>query len=374
MEAGGSYELGKYIDMGSTALSISKDFELDLQDNKLSFSTASSSFGVFQVSADKTLKISNGDMQVSNSCTTVVYPFAGSSVVLEDITFDYTVTGGSIVAGTQAVSVSMTNCTVRNTAVRSANASNSFTVTGCDITQTGTSDAIDYLPTYNLAGLTVANGGKVTATNTNCDADAYAAYIYNSGGTINIDGGTWSGDIAVLKADASTTSTPSTINVSSGTFTGAISIASGADLNISGGTFNNTGITDINTFSAYVADGYEATSTGDDDYTVAVAADAAVASVTVDDVTTKYETLEKAFDAVSGTATHTITLLDDVEITSVISIQSGETAIFDMEGFTITYQQSGARPINNAGTLTINGENGTVTLVQLPMLLCVASC
>ena len=66
----------------------------------------------------------------------------------------------------------------------------------------------------------------------------YAAYVYSSGGTINIENGTFTG---VVRADATTDAT-ATINIKNGSFNGEIQKDAGAGnetITISGGTFSD---------------------------------------------------------------------------------------------------------------------------------------
>ena len=66
----------------------------------------------------------------------------------------------------------------------------------------------------------------------------YAAYVYSSGGTINIENGTFTG---VVRADATTDAT-ATINIKNGSFDGEIQKDAGAGnetITISGGTFSD---------------------------------------------------------------------------------------------------------------------------------------
>lgn len=81
----------------------------------------------------------------------------------------------------------------------------------------------------------------------------YGVYVFSSGGTINIKGGTFSASEAVLKADAAN----SYINVSGGTFNGAISIASSSELNLTGGEFS------VQPEERFIEEGFVAEQSGD---------------------------------------------------------------------------------------------------------------
>ena len=119
----------------------------------------------------------------------------------------------------------------------------------------------------------------------------YCVYLFSSGGTINIEGGSFVGTNTAVYVDNNTWepgyAASSVINISGGSFDGPIRVngwgkadpAPVAALNISGGTFTNstndtmfnasngtisiTGGTFSEDPSAYVADGYKATQEGD---------------------------------------------------------------------------------------------------------------
>ena len=90
---------------------------------------------------------------------------------------------------------------------------------------------------HNSMCVAVSNGGTATIKSGTYESVKYGAYVFNSGGTINIEGGTFSAAEAVLKADFG--GSGSFINVSGGTFNGVFSIGVQSELNITGGTFNN---------------------------------------------------------------------------------------------------------------------------------------
>lgn len=122
----------------------------------------------------------------------------------------------------------------------------------CEFTQTEMAD-------WNSTTLAASNGGVLTVNSGVYKGDAtagYGAYIFNSGGKINIKGGEITAK-TVLKADKSTTSDKSEIEVSGGKFDGAIDIAEGSDLTVKGGTFKNAG----DALNAYLAEGMEEVST-----------------------------------------------------------------------------------------------------------------
>ena len=123
----------------------------------------------------------------------------------------------------------------------------------CDFKVTGDFDEKDdgeeYYPwaraAIGLGAKAVANvnSGTYTAkTNNMKENEGYGAYIYTSGGTLNINGGTFIGKTASLRADvdSETYGSPSIINVNDGNFVGDIfaSTDSGEEkVTINGGKF-----------------------------------------------------------------------------------------------------------------------------------------
>jgi predicted ribosomally synthesized peptide with SipW-like signal peptide len=106
---------------------------------------------------------------------------------------------------------------------------------------------------WNSTNVAASNGGVANIYSGEFGSANYGLYIFNSGATINVYGGSFDAN-TVLKADKSVTSHDSVINVYGGDFTGKISIASGAVLNIESGTFSESGLT-LEQFKAFVADG-----------------------------------------------------------------------------------------------------------------------
>ena len=90
--------------------------------------------------------------------------------------------------------------------------------------------------TYLNCAVAVQYGGTATVKSAIYTAP-YAAYVYSSGGTINIENGTFTG---VVRADA-TTDTTAVINIKNGSFNGEIQKGGGPGsetISITGGTFS----------------------------------------------------------------------------------------------------------------------------------------
>ncbi len=120
------------------------------------------------------------------------------------------------------------------------------TVDNCKMTNTATN-------AHYVACLAVAGGATLNITGSDSEyTSAVPVYVYNSGGTINIDGGTYNGTTAAIKVDTSRTpETPSVVNVTDGTFNGPLSVGQDAVLSLKGGSYTDESAGD------YVADGYE---------------------------------------------------------------------------------------------------------------------
>ena len=124
------------------------------------------------------------------------------------------------------------------------------TFTDCTFTVTGT-NSNDFGTTAvatSWDGTAVINGGTYSAPN------GYGVYIYNSGGAINIEGGTVSGGTAAVMADSDISNpiNSSKVTITGGNINGSIEIASGensnASLTVTGGYFTSDP-------SEYCADG-----------------------------------------------------------------------------------------------------------------------
>ena len=97
------------------------------------------------------------------------------------------------------------------TCVEVTNSSTLNVYDGANLSLIGTGGKVGSL--IGASGSATANiyGGTGTS-------DKHGIYVYNSGATINVSGGTWSAAKDVLRADKSNTSTPSILNVAGGTF------------------------------------------------------------------------------------------------------------------------------------------------------------
>lgn len=176
----------------------------------------------------------------------------------------------------------------------------------------------------------------------------YAIVVSNSGGTVTVNDGTFTGGIYFSTSTNSNVTKSITIN--GGTFhkhnnEALFENLTCGTLTITGGTFDADP-------SNYVASGYEAYDNGDGTWTVAT--EGAVAQIG----TARYTTLAAAIAAVptDGTKT-TITMTGDTTEASntTINIAATKNIVLDLNGHTISSSAAtkSARFIKNEGTLTV---------------------
>ncbi len=102
----------------------------------------------------------------------------------------------------------------------------------------------------NSMNVAASNGGVANIYSGTFESENYCLYIFRSGGTMNVHGGSFKG-ATVLMADSYVTEPDCIFNIYGGTFDGAIAISNGSELNIFAGTFKNTGLT-AEQFAQYV--------------------------------------------------------------------------------------------------------------------------
>ena len=137
-------------------------------------------------------------------------------------------------------------------------------VNNCTFTQTGTDAQKIYGACFGMGkmGTLTINGGTYTSDN-------YSFYIYTSGGTINVNSGTFAGDIKTEMNNTQYPSAVGTINISGGTFDGVgenpivfTAVTANDHISISGGVF------DTPIENQYCAEGYVPQDNGDGTYGV----------------------------------------------------------------------------------------------------------
>lgn len=201
------------------------------------------------------------------------------------------------------------------------------TFTNCDMTNTATNAHFaSCLASSNGARLTV-NGGTYTAN--------YPLYIYNSGGSIDVEGGEFNGNIASIKVDNKETAYyKSVVTVADGTFNGPISVDSRSKVEVA----ENSSMVETTDAEGKIV--YIAAPTSSD-----IAAFIG---------TTSYSTLADAFAAVEDG--QRIVLFKDTEVAEAIPVN--KSVILDLNGKTITNNTSENRVFRLAGVdFTIKGKS-----------------
>ena len=144
-----------------------------------------------------------------------------AQAVLENLTMYNNHFYGLCIKPASGTTVTMRNCTINSyiggcIEVAGANT----TISNCTFKQSGQSSK-----SWISTAIAVSYGGVANVTDTQITADAeIPLYIYNSGGTLNINGGTYvgkSGKVLQVDAQASNQSYSSTASITGGTFTGA---------------------------------------------------------------------------------------------------------------------------------------------------------
>ena len=214
------------------------------------------------------------------------------------------------------------------------------------------------------------NGGSITVNDGiighyNSDDDCtYCGIQVMSGGNVNVsvNGGTIVGNYAVYSNN-----TGGNINISGGTYDGYVGFAASVpNIEITGGAFNywvgtwgdqtkfiSGGIYAEEVDEEYIADGYILADNTDPETKDAYPYTVRKANYICAIGTTKYETLAEAV-AAAGTAETTITLLTEAATDGVISgdgvvVPSGSNITFDLNG--LTYNVSG-ETVGSSGTKT----------------------
>ena len=226
------------------------------------------------------------------------------------------------------------------------------------------------------------NGGSITVNDGiighyNSDDDCTYCGIQVMSGTnvnVSVNGGTIVGNYAVYANN-----TGGNINISGGTYDGYVGFAASVpNIEITGGAFNywvgtwgeqtkfiSGGIYAEEVDEEYIADGYILTDNTDpatkDVYPFAVRQANYICAIG----TTKYETLAEAV-AAAGTAETTITLLTEAATDGVISgdgvvVPSGSNITFDLNGLTydVSGETVGSSGTENQGFQLLQGSNIT---------------
>lgn len=271
------------------------------------------------------LLIRNGSIE-ANADTFCTVASVNSALTLENVNLKNVKANGNSVKAFESGHVILRNCVSASTNGGGAEAAGGIIdLYDCTFTQSGYAN-------WN-SQLFAASGGTGTV---NVHSGTYASenfggYIFNSGGSINMYGGqvAVTGDKPALKADDSTTSTPSVIKVSGGSVQGPVAIGNSSTLSVSGGTF--TGLSDKNKeeFDKYIAPGNTASMNPDGSFSVVIDETTAVASIGG----RGFATLQEAVDAAQNG--QKIILVNNVDLTDQVSITGSKAIELDLAGYEI---------------------------------------
>lgn len=204
-------------------------------------------------------------------------------------------------------------------------------------------------------GFNVKSSGTVLIENCQVTTDKYAFRDYTDGyeGTFTLKDNTFiststASDEGVIVNRGGADGTAH-INVESGTYTGQITVLNGKTaLNITGGTFT------VEVPSEYIAEDYGLTDNGDGTYTVSELPNVAQIGET------GYKSLQKALDAAHETTGDvTITLLEDISGYAIVHQKAGLNLTIDGADKTLAGQIfiDGNARANGTETLTIQNIN-----------------
>ena len=283
---------------------------------------------LFTVGSESKLVLNN---VIAETDERVVKASACGEVIVSGGTYNITGIDAFLGAAFETKTASFTNMKLTAKYGGCVQVGNNATFENCEIKVTdiriGEGTHLNCAVAVQYGGTATVKSGIYTAP--------YAAYVYSSGGTINIENGTFTG---VVRADATTDAT-ATINIKNGSFDGEIQKDAGADnetITISGGTFSDLSALD------YLAEGATVT--------VKLAAD------TTKDVTIPAGatvTLDLNGHKLTNASGHTITNNGKLTVTgngTVDNVTHGKGAL---------YNKSGATAILNGGTFTRSQEAGT---------------
>ena len=327
-----------------------KSLVFDLNGKTLTGNTSNAVFRFQKAEGEEnTITIQNGTVEaLENTWSAISIGSSSSSktiVNLVDLTIKSQKANDMAVRARTGSSFTLTNCNV--TAINGAGA---IVAGGGDVTITETTVSQTGVYNWNSVALGVSNGAKMIVNSGVFTSDPdgnekgnWVAYVMSSGGTLEINEGTFNGTVA------------ETANASNAC--GLICADRAAVVNIKGGTFNSNGaILDMRnnvgtqpnpvanlsggTFSAdprvsglyssnliLVAEGFVVKEDGDN-FTVVEYKPAAMVG------NTEYGSIDEAIAA--WTNNTTLTLLADVTLSDVVTIKSTEHHILDLSTFTMT--------------------------------------
>ena len=252
------------------AILIAKNLTLDLNNKTFTVTNPSSEYSNRAIKVtDGTIVIENGTVdalsnETHNSGCWGSLRQEGGHLTCNNVTFKNYRSGGlglKPVGGT----LILNECTVLSEFGGGLELGNAtVVVNNCTFTQTGTDAQKIYGACFGMGkmGTLTINGGTYTSDN-------YSFYIYTSGGTINVNSGTFAGDVKTEMNNTQYPSAVGTINISGGTFDGVgenpivfTAVTANDHISISGGVF------DAPIENQYCAYGYVPKDNGNNTYGV----------------------------------------------------------------------------------------------------------
>ena len=180
----------------------------------------------------------------------------------------------------------------------------------------------------------------------------YGVYVFSSGGTINIYGGTFAsknGHPVLITSYETQYDNNAVINVYGGSFTGPFQIGNSGHefLNITGGTFDHDPID-------YVEDGYWAFKNSDSTWTVRIVADEEYVDIY------NMKRLEKY---IVGSYSNGI-ICNDIEVNKIMEL--GEDKVLDLNGKTLTVKVANGRPFvfSNHQSMVVDANGGQMIIPE----------
>lgn len=223
--------------------------------------------------------------------------------------------GGNYTTLFDGVTADLTNVTVNgdgNTALSYANGAVG-TLTNVTVTNTGSHTQTWRNTALALQGIGSGTSEVTVKSGSYTSENGYAVYMFSSGGTLNIEGGTFSGALMSQIDNNSYPGNQSIINISGGTFANCTLTESGgenAQIYVSGGTFS------INP-TPYVLPGYAAVETEIDNTTWWKVGEVVTGDMTEKEVTSDYEA---TYEVKTQVVDNTEGVLDDDYHTKTVTV------------------------------------------------------
>ncbi len=266
---GGNVVLANDIEVDECLDILNQNVTLDLNGKKITVADGDSVEYIFDIEnnedGEKTVTIKNGTIEAGESAVQrTIYAYSRNDAVegeklvlnLENVTVKNTRTDGikNVVHAQRNVTVNVKSGTVLESngtygTVEMGYGAVMNVYEGATIKHTsGTSTTA-----LNAALTAGMNGGVINVYGGTVISDVYSVYALPTGGTINLEGGNYTGNVMAHDAGV--------VNISGGTYNG--------DLETNKGTMSVTGGTFATDPSTYVADGYAATKNADNAWTIA---------------------------------------------------------------------------------------------------------